>query len=104
MTDKQESDIVYKVSLEFEELRQELIKKDSETVFESANKIFAFRELSKHIILNAKDYDYKGFPKTKILDYFYKKFLVSNYNFTKSDLTMFFRYQTNLYKSKQNEL
>ena len=104
MTDNQETEIIFKVSEEFEDLRQELITKDSETVFDSANKIYTYRELSKHIVMNAKDYDYKGFPKTKILEYFYKKFLVSNYNFTNSDLKLFFKYQTNLYKSKQNEL
>ena len=103
MNNKNFNELCEKVDNELTNFKSEIISTTPQNVYDNFYKIHAVEEFAEFIKVDGKKYSFSGFPKENILEYFYDKFLSSEYNLTNEDLTYFFDYETRIFAKRQKQ-
>lgn len=101
MTEKDCKKIQAKIDKEIEEYKTEVLALPKENIYELHYEINAYEELHNHLSTGMKTYNKNGFPKDKILDHFYNRFMKTEYSLGYDDLEDFFIDETKRYAENQ---
>lgn len=101
MTEKDCKKIQAKIDKEIEEYKAEVLALPKENIYELHYEINAYEELHNYLSTSMKNYNKNGFPKDKILDHFYNRFMKTEYSLGYDDLEDFFIDETKRYAENQ---
>ncbi|MBQ7351830.1 MAG: hypothetical protein IJW59_03050 [Clostridia bacterium] len=101
MTDKQYNQLMQKVDKELQEYKDFMLTKDKKEIYEEFYAIHAHEDIHNFLENEGQKFDYKGFPKTEILSWLYRRFMKTEYELTCEDLGYFIEYETEDYKKQQ---
>lgn len=93
MTIKQYQEFLSEINFNIDEYRKEILTKSKQEIYDSNYKTIAYEEIYDYLVCNAKDMNKKYLPQKNVLDYYYYKFMKTDYNLTNDDLRDFFDYE-----------
>ena len=93
MRDKEFNDFVSELQSEIDNYKNDTLKLSKNQIYDNSYEIQAMESLCGYLMNDGQKYRRSDFPKDKILETFYWRFMKTDYDLTRDDLSDFFYFE-----------